>query len=363
MTRVIIVGAGIGGLALAAALRRERIEPVVLERAPRLDAAGAGISLAPNAIRALDALGLADEIRQRGAACRTVAILDRAGKALQELPTDVIAGGVAIHRAELQSALRSGEEQLGSEVRRVDRAGVVTLADGRQLEADLVVGADGARSATRRSLFPDREPVYAGYSAWRAVAPLETISGRWTESWGRGARFGMLDIGGGRTYWFATKNTPALETDGGRREILARFDGWHEPVPELVEATPAESILRNDVYHLAPLPRWSAGRVTLLGDAAHAATPGIGQGAAQALEDAVVLARALAAAATVDDALRVYESSRRPRTRTLAQLARRADRIAQARSPLLCAVRDKLTAATPQRIQRRQYETILNADL
>ncbi len=361
--KVIVVGAGIGGLALAAALRRERIETVVLERAPRLEPLGAGISLAPNALAALEAIGLADAVRARGGAARSVAILDGSGRVLQELPPDLIAGGVAIHRGALQDALATGDERLGQEVVDVDPAGAVRLADGRELEADLIVGADGIRSNVRGAVAPGQDPVYAGYTAWRAVVDVETASGRWSESWGRGARFGMLDVGGGRTYWFATKNAPEGEADGGRAELLERFAGWHPPIQQLIERTPAEAILRNDVSFLEPLDRWSSGRVTLLGDAAHASTPGIGQGAAQALEDTVVLARSLVEAAAVEEALHRFEAARRPRTRTLAQIARRADRVAQAESPLACWVRDHLTAAAPERIQRRQYRTILDAGL
>ena len=124
--------------------------------------------------------------------------------------------------------------------------------------------------------------------------------GRLTESWGVGERFGLVDIGGGRTYWFATKNAAAGEPDepdGRKAEVMRRFASWHAPIAAVIDAAPADAILRNDVYYLQPLPRWSRDRVVLLGDAAHATTPGIGQGAAQAIEDAVVLADRLGAGA------------------------------------------------------------------
>jgi 2-polyprenyl-6-methoxyphenol hydroxylase-like FAD-dependent oxidoreductase len=200
-----------------------------------------------------------------------------------------------VRRADLQAALRLGDERLGAEVVGVEADGRVRIA-GRGFEsADLVVGADGLRSAVRRSIAPDAEVRPAGYAAWRAIAPVVTEPGRWVEAWGRGARFGMLEVGGGETYWFATENAEPGRPDGGRELLLERFSDWPDPVRALIEATPAEEILRTDVHYLEPPARWSAGSVTLVGDAAHATTPGVGQGAGQALEDAVALGEAVAA--------------------------------------------------------------------
>ena len=363
MKNAIVIGGGIGGLAVAAGLRRSGLEPVVLERAPELRALGAGITLAPNAMRALARLGLADAVAARGAPVREIAVLDTRGRTLQKAPADLIAGGIGIHRADLQAAVRSGDERLGSEVRRVETDGTVLLADGATLTADVVVGADGIHSITRSELFPDIRPVYAGYTAWRAVAPVAATPGRWSESWGRGARFGLIDIGGDRTYWFATKNASEGDADGGKDEIADRFSSWHDPIRTTIEATPPEAILRNDVYYLDSLDRWSAGRVTLLGDAAHAATPGLGQGAAQAIEDAVVLARSLREHERLEDAFAAYEAARRPRTQKLFALARRADKAAQLESRLGCAARNILMRRMPGQTSRNQYRSVVEVAL
>jgi 2-polyprenyl-6-methoxyphenol hydroxylase-like FAD-dependent oxidoreductase len=153
--------------------------------------------------------------------------------------------------------------------------------------------------------------------------------GRLTESWGVGERFGLVDIGRGRTYWFATKNAPEDESDepqGRKAEIVRRFSGWHEPIGAIVEAADETAILRNDVFDLEPLPRWINGRVVLVGDAAHATTPGVGQGAAQAIEDAVVLADQLAHSRDLATALSEYEAIRRPRAEGVLRLSRRQGR-------------------------------------
>ena len=174
--------------------------------------------------------------------------------------------------------------------------------------------------------------------------------GRLTESWGVGERFGLVDIGGGRTYWFATKNAAEGEPDepdGRKAEVTRRFASWHAPIAAVIDAAPEDAILRNDVYYLEPLPRWSRDRIVLLGDAAHATTPGVGQGAAQAIEDAVVAGRPARHGRDVTAALREYESVRRPRAKRVLKLSRRADRAAQVASPLGWRLRDALASRTP----------------
>src|SRR5262249_16464657 len=141
-------------------------------------------------------------------------------------------------------------------------------------------------------------PIYAGYTAWRAVASFDHIAvgDMWGESWGRGVRLGIAPLRNDQVYWFATKNAPESEKDVAgqvKPELLRLFGDWHAPIRALIEATDESKILRNDIYDLEPLPRWTDGRVALLGDAAHATTPNMGQGACQALEDAVVLGQCL----------------------------------------------------------------------
>src|SRR5262249_39963094 len=290
---MIVVGGGIGGLSAAIALREIGHEVVVLERAPRIDPVGAGITLFANAMRALARLGVGEAVAASGAAAMRSAILTSAGRELAQVPADLLEGTVAIHRTDLQAVLRdaAGEVRLGGDGTAVEQdAGTVTVRaqSGAEERGDLVVGADGLGSVVRRAIV-DASPRYAGYTAWRGVSPVEIEPGRLSESWGAGERFGLVDIGGGRTYWFATKNGPEREPDepGGRRaEIRRRFSSWHAPIGDVAEAADEGDILRDDVYYLEPLQRWSSGRIVLLGDAAHATTPGIGQGAAQAIEDA-----------------------------------------------------------------------------
>jgi 2-polyprenyl-6-methoxyphenol hydroxylase-like FAD-dependent oxidoreductase len=365
--RVIVVGGGIGGLSAAIALRRTGHEVVVLEQAPRIDPVGAGITLFANAQRALDRLGIGEAVAARGAAATRSAILTSGGRELTRIPSDLLEDTIALHRADLQAELAaaSGDVRLGVEVTAVEQGedGVVARSsDGHEERGDLLVGADGLSSVVRRAI-ADVPIRYAGYAAWRGVSAVPVEAGRLTESWGVGERFGLVDIGRGRTYWFATKNTPEGEPDepsGRKAEIRRRFSSWHEPIAAVVEGADESAILRNDIYYLESLPRWSDGRVVLVGDAAHATTPGVGQGAAQAIEDAVVLADQLAGSDDLSAALAEYEAIRRPRADAVLKVSRRADKVAQLASPLGCRLRNALVRWLPDRAQRRQLEPLVH---
>jgi 2-polyprenyl-6-methoxyphenol hydroxylase-like FAD-dependent oxidoreductase len=368
--RVIVVGGGIAGLSAAIGLRRTGHEVIVLERAPRIDPVGAGITLFANAMRALDRLGVGEAVAARGAPAKRSAILTREGRELTQVPPDLLEGTVAVHRADLQAELAAaaGEARLGADVTAVeqDAGGIVARsADGTEERGHLLIGADGLSSVVRRAI-ADVPIRYAGYTAWRGVSPVPLEPGRLTESWGVGERFGLVDIGRGRTYWFATKNAPEGESDeprGRQAEVLRRFSGWHEPIAAVAEAADEDGILRNDVYYLEPLPRWSVGRVVLVGDAAHATTPGVGQGAAQAIEDAVVLADGLARSGDLTKALAEYEAVRRPRAGAVLKMSRRLDKAAQLASPLGWRFRNALVRRLPERAQRRQLEPLVRSEL
>src|SRR5262245_5256970 len=368
--RVVVVGGGIAGLSAAIGLRRAGQDVVVLERAARIDAVGAGITLFANAVRALDRLGVGEAVAARGTAATRSAILTWKGDELTRVPADLLEGTIAVHRADLHAELAAacGEIRLGVEVTAVqqrDDTVVAVAADGSEERGDLLVGADGLGSLVRRAI-TDAPIRYAGYTAWRGVSSVSAEPGRLSESWGVGERFGLVDIGHGRTYWFATKNAPEhepAEPQGRKAELVRRFSGWHEPIAAVVEAASDDAILRNDVYYLEALPRWSDGRVVLIGDAAHATTPGVGQGAAQAIEDAVVLADQLAHGDELPIAFSEYEAIRRPRAEAVLKMSRRVDKAAQLASPLGCRFRNALVRRLPERTQRRQLEPLVRYEL
>jgi 2-polyprenyl-6-methoxyphenol hydroxylase-like FAD-dependent oxidoreductase len=365
-----VVGGGIGGLTAAAALLRVGWHVTVLERAAALADVGAGISLFPNAMRALDAIGVGTAVRAVGAPPPESSgglwepdghlLIDATG---QQTMRDLL----AFHRADLHRALREslppGVLRLGAEAERVDDAGTavrVHLAGGSVQEADLVIAADGLRSRIRAQLWPQHAGSrYAGYTSWRAVTKEPVpVTGAAGETWGRGERFGLLPLADGCVYWFAVANRPPTPPDaaaqspagdGALTTVRRTFGHWHDPIPALLAATAADAVLHHDIHDLVtPLPPFARGRIALLGDAAHAMTPDLGQGACQAIEDAVTLAGALAdGPGSVAAALERYDRERRPRTQGIVKAARRTGRFAQAQGPLAVRARRLALRLTP----------------
>jgi 2-polyprenyl-6-methoxyphenol hydroxylase-like FAD-dependent oxidoreductase len=371
--RALVVGGGIGGLAAGIALRRVGIDAVVLEQAPKLEAVGAGLGLAGNAVQALERLDVADEVRARGQAAGTLLARASSGKVLVEVALQA-REMLGVHRADLQEVLagRLGEAlRLASPCVGLHDHGErvsVTLEDGEELEGDVLVGADGLRSRTRTWLLGDGAPAYAGYTGWRAVTDFsdESLSGRMTETWGRGVRFGLVPIGGGRLYWFVseTRAEPDAPLVRGRKDKLAGLvAGWHEPIEQVVAGTSEDAISGTGIYWRKPTRTWGRGRVTLLGDAAHPMTPDLSQGAAQALEDAVVLAASLRDAPDPVSGLRRCEDARRRRTAQIVRRSRAAGRLAQSRGALGATVRDVLAGALPNRLHAAQQARLVATDL
>jgi 2-polyprenyl-6-methoxyphenol hydroxylase-like FAD-dependent oxidoreductase len=346
----------------------------VLERSPTIGEVGAGISIWSNGLTALDHLGVGVAARAAGVPDADGWIRDQAGAPLLPASTPELRRrfgqlGVVLHRADLHAllldALGRDRVRLGARVVDVADPGeglTAVLADGGIVEADVLVAADGLHSAVRARLHGDTPPRYAGYTAWRAVVPVPAgVTPLPGESWGPGARFGHAPVPGDRVYVYATKNAPegARGASGEKAELERVFRGWHDPIPQLVAAVREEDILRNDIYDRPVLRRWGRGRITLLGDAAHPMTPNLGQGACQALEDAVVLARHLSTGGDVERSLRAYEEERIPRASSLVVASRRAGALGQWSHPAAVAIRSILARRLLARLQPRQLAGML----
>ena len=361
--RIAVVGAGIGGLVTAAGLRLDGHEVLLFEQRSDPGAVGAGLTLFGNALSALDSIGLGEAVQtvSSDAAGRLRSGQRQpSGRWLVSLPPSAAPSVRSLHRADLHTALVNvlgGDRVHLTHPAAVDSEGApIVSVDGRRETFDLVVSADGLRSDARRTWRLDRGLRYAGYTAWRGVtASRGHLADEAGETWGRGARFGIVPLPDERVYWFATLSAPPnTQFDDDRETLRSQFGPWHKPIGDLIEATPDDDLLRHDIYDLAQLPpSFTIGRSVLLGDAAHAMTPDLGQGAGQAVEDAatlILLLRDLREDATgpeLESVLRRYSRLRHRRTRALWNQSRLAGKFGQAHGSLSANLRDAAMLAAP----------------
>jgi 2-polyprenyl-6-methoxyphenol hydroxylase-like FAD-dependent oxidoreductase len=371
MRTAVIAGGGIGGLAAAIALSRAGWQVEVLEQAPEFGEVGAGLTLWPNALRALDHIGLGDEIRATGRIEATAGIRDSRGRWLVSMDTSELdrrfGPTVALHRADLlktlQAAVPAGALHAGTKITKVrlDGEGVVVTHSAGESKADLLVGADGLRSVVRGQFWPGSDPRYTGFTAWRMVLdrPGERLS-TGGQFLGRALEFGLLQLPRDQVYMFAGAIAPEGVTspDGELAELLRRFGDWTEPIGELLAQVPPEHVLHHDLYRVPKLRTYTHGPVVLVGDAAHAMTPNMGQGGCQALEDAVTLG------AVIDDdvpaALARYDSLRRPRTQSIARSSQAAGHVSMLKPAALVRLRDMAMRLMPASAMMRSFAKLFS---
>lgn len=378
----LIIGGGIGGLAAAVALRKVGIDATVFERAPEIREVGAGLSLWSNAVKALRRLGLEERVVALGSVIERVRTVTANGEMLSETDIGALsrccgAPSICAHRADLQrtladaiepAQLRTGRTCVGVEQ---DGTSVSVRFDGSPAERGaFLIGADGIHSVVRDQLFGKSAPRYAGYTAWRGIAHFQHADlpdGLSFFALGRGTQIGLFHCGPGRVYWFVTKNAPAgslVPAGQHKKELLNTFKDWLPLVPAVIEATEEAAIFQNDIIDRPPTWPWGNGRVTLLGDAIHATTPNLGQGACQALEDAVVLADSMRHASTIEAGLRAYEQRRRERTAMVTKQSWSLGKVFQFQNPIAVWLRNwSMQTRYGQRRGERLFEELLGHEL
>jgi len=395
---VAIVGGGVGGLTLALALHHFGLKATVYEARPRLSEAGAGLWISANAMQVFKRLDLSQDIVDAGFEINTIDLRDyKSGtlKKLDLLPLREKYGHciIAVKRATLCSLLADAlERRSGTAVKFGHSCRSITVRDKKisilfgsyqgcnaitgaevytdvdTISVDCLVGADGLRSAVRGHLFPDCQSVYAGQSSWRKIvhgaldADLKRTS---VEIWGKGKRFGFSQIAENEVYWYATVDAPSavqpkhrlLALEGGPPRI---FQDFPPVVQYLINSPPLEPEVHTDIFDLRPLPQWYQGPIVLLGDAAHATTPNMGQGAAQAVEDAYVLAQSLAQShrrgGTLEQAFAQYQATRKRKADTVVRKSNTFGRMAHLKSGIWREFRNAVIRMTPNDVDMREID-------
>ncbi|BCL39730.1 FAD-dependent monooxygenase [Nostoc sp. MS1] len=354
MTKVIIIGGGIGGAATALSLYRAGIEPVVYERTKQLREVGAGIALWANATHILKQLGLLAQALEVGCVITNYQFNSQSGKELVNITLDNYELPViGIHRAKLHQLLwcnvSADKFILGETLERFEHQNnrvVAYFRSGLAVEADALIGADGLHSRVRAAILGLEPPIYRNFQTWRGLTnrvPKDYRPGYIHEFLGRGKAFGFMMLGEEKMYWYAAakssikqSNTPVCFS----KQLETMYQDWPRAIPELIAATEPMNILTTDLYDRPPKQPWSQRNITLLGDAAHPMLPTMGQGACTALEDAYVIAQCLQLHTDPSIAFKHYESARFPRTKMIVEQSLHSAKMGELKHPLTVGLRN-----------------------
>ena len=380
MKNIAILGGGIGGLCAAIGLQRAGHRVKVYESVQELKPLGAGLVLSANSVRALQRINLAQVVQGIGKTFDQVAILDQQGRTISETNIHLVAnrygaGNFSVHRADLQttllSQLASSVVQLGKKCTDMSQhvEGVtLSFEDGSQTTADALIAFDGIHSRVRQQLLPQVCLRYAGYTCWRAVVSYQFghHTKRFSETWGSRGRFGIVPLTAERVYWFATMNAPRNDAQVQSYTVAnlrQNFRGYHVPIDDILAHTADEQLLWNDILDFKPIERYAFGNVLLAGDAAHAMTPNLGQGAGMAIEDAAVITDCLTKYTSIEEAFTRFQQLRQKRVRSIVNTSFQLGRMAQLTNPYLSKLRNGLLRNIPVWITQQQTKSLYEAPL
>ena len=363
-----IVGAGIGGLTTALILKQKGYSFTVFEGADEIKPVGAGIVLAINAMQILDQLGLYEKVEAAGNRISAAKITDHKLKPLsyvdlKRFEVKYGVSNVAIHRGDLQQLLANevGLENihLSKRLLNIENTGhkghILSFEDGSNVNANILIGADGIKSIVRNQLYEQATLRYAKQICWRGICEInlpdqyDNVS---HEAWGKGKRFGFVKINKSNVYWFALINDKKDKLEGRLFEIFREF---HQDILSIIKATPVANIIKNEIADLKPFYKWHTENSCLIGDAAHATTPNLGQGACQAIEDAYALGNFLTGTTNIQTAFNAYEKSRQKKAHMIVDQSWKIGKIAQIENNFGIWLRNNLVKSIPESSSRNNF--------
>ncbi|WP_224996406.1 FAD-dependent monooxygenase [Cesiribacter sp. SM1] len=372
-TKIGIIGGGIGGLTLALTLEHFGFSNYrIFEQAPAFKEIGAALSVWPNALRVYRKIGVYEQLIPYWGEIEAAYIKTSSGRVLSQVKPQYDLPAVCMHRADLHAVLlknvppdRLFPAHPLAEFRQEEKGAVVVNFEQQEQQTfDLLLGADGIHSRVRQQIIGDGTPIYRGYNIWRGVAALDVPQGYGSETWGRGARVGIVPIKGNSFGWWATLNEQEAESDepeGTLRKLKRLFGGWHYPIPHLFDNS--QNIIKNPLGDRLPRKGWSRGRVTLLGDAAHPTTPNLGQGACMAIEGAYLLSHCLHHYSAYEQAFAQYEKLHYPRTKEVIEQSLLNGRMGQLEHPLLVALRNGAVSLMPDKLSAKMLDKYFSYDV
>ena len=376
--QITIIGGGIAGLTTAIGLNKTGFEAIVFESAAEIKAIGAGLGLGANAMMAFDRLGIQHDVIQCGRVLPSFSIYDQHGRMITRTNSARLnarygVDNFTIHRADLHHLLLSKLDarlvhtnKKAIDIEQKENSIIIKFQDGAQHETEYLIVADGIHSSIRQKLLPGTDPRYSGYTCWRAVIDNTNLNlTESSETWGTSGRFGIIPLAHNKIYWYACINASRNDSNYKSflvKDLLNHFKDYHDPIQAILRETKDEHLLWNDIIDVKPIHRYAFNNILLIGDAAHATTPNMGQGACQAIEDAAVLADELSKNADILQAFKHFELRRIKKAHFVTNRSWTIGKVAQWENNTLAEVRNFIFRLIPSALKERQFKMLFNVD-